>query len=93
MGTKAAVNCANLSVGFLEVKAFDQLPRLYPYDFVKHFIDNYFRFLDDVDYSWLDEFDPNPFQSLFNQLDPNLRFIFSNLSKESDFLDIHKKVP
>ena len=92
MGTKAAVNCANLSVGFLEVKAFDQLPRLYPYDFVKHFIDNYFRFLDDVDYSWLDEFDPNPFQSLFNQLDPNLRFIFSNLLKESDFLDIHKKV-
>ena len=92
MGTKAAVNCANLGVGYLEIKAFDQLPRYYPYDFVKHFIDNYFRFLDDVDYSWLEEFNPEPFQSLFNELDPNLRFIFSKLSKENDFLDIHMKV-
>ena len=92
MGTKAAVNCANLSLGYLEVKAFDELPKLYPYDFVTFFIQNYFRFLDDVDYSWLESFDPEPFQSLFNELDPNMHFVFSNLSKESNFLDIHREV-
>ena len=92
MGTKAAVNCANLSVGYLEVKLFDQLPRHYPYDFVKFFIDNYFRFLDDVDYSWLEEFNPRPFQMLCNNLDQNLEFIFSKLAKESDFLDVHKRI-
>ena len=92
MATKAAVNCANLSLGYLEVKAFDQLPKLYPLDLVNHFMENYFRFLDDVDYSWLQDYDPKPFQSLFNGLDPKIQFIFSDLSKECDFLDIHSKV-
>ena len=92
MGTKAAVNCANLGLGFLEVTAFNELPRLYPLDFVEYFIENYFRFLDDVDYSWLEDFDPQPLQSLFNNLDPNIKFIFSDLSKEADFLDVHQKV-
>ena len=68
------------------------LPTYYPRDFVQQFIENYFRFLDDVDYSWLEEFDPKPFQSLFNGLDPNISYIFSELSKENDFLDIHMKV-
>ena len=92
MGTKAAVNCANLGLGFLEVKAFERLPAYYPIDFVNYFVENYFRFLDDVDYSWLEDFDPQPFQSLFNKLDPKMRFIFSDLDKECDFLDIHKNV-
>ena len=84
MGTKAAVNCANLSVGYLEVKWFDQLPRLYPYDFAQQIIDTYFRFLDDVFYEWLEEFDVGPFQSSCNQMDPNLSFIFAELSKEQN---------
>ena len=92
MGTKAAVNCANLGLGFLEIKAFEELPKLYPLDFVNYFIENYFRFLDDVDYSWLEDFDPQPFQSLFNELDQNIKYIFSDLSKEADFLDVHQKV-
>ena len=92
MGTKAAVNCANLGLGYLEIKAFDELPKFYPFDFVEHFIRNYFRFLDDVDYAWLEDFDPVPFQSLFNDLDPNIEYIFSDLSKETDFLDVHQKV-
>ena len=92
MGTKAAVNCANLGLGYLEVRAFDELPKYYPSDFVTYFIENYFRFLDDVDYSWLEDFDPNPFQSLFNDLDANIQYIFSDLSKECEFLDVRKKV-
>ena len=85
MGTEPAVNCANLSVGNLEVKLFDQLPRYYPFDFVKYFIENYFRFLDDLDYSWLEEFNTEPFQKVFNKQDHNLKFIFPKLSKENDF--------
>lgn len=92
MGTKAAVNCANLGLGFLEITAFNELPKIYPLDFVEYFIENYFRFLDDVDYSWLEDFDPQPLQSLFNELDPNIKYIFSNLSKDADFLDVHQKV-
>ena len=92
MWTMAAVNCANLGLGYLEIKAFAELPKLYPIDFVNYFIENYSRFLDDVDYSWLEDFNPEPFQSLFNSLDPNIWYIFSNLSKETDFLDVHKKV-
>ena len=29
---------------------------------------------------------------LFNDLDPNVRYVFSVLSKETDYLDVHKKV-
>ena len=92
MGTKAAVDCANLSVAFLEVKAFEQLPRWYPHDFVRHFIDSYFRFLDDVKYEWLEDFDVTPFQSLWNEMDPHLQFIFSELLKQQNYLDINAKV-
>ena len=92
MGTKAAVNCANLSVGYLEVKWFERLPRFYPQDFVQHIIECYFRFLDDVSYEWLEEFDVKPFQDSCNEMDQNLVFIFAELSKEQNYLDINVKV-
>ena len=92
MGTKAAVDCANLSVGYLEVKWFDRLPLLYPPDYVRHIIDTYFRFLDDVFYEWLLQFDVKPFQSSCNEMDANLLFIFPPLAKEQNYLDVHAKV-
>ena len=48
MGTKAAVQCANLAVAYLEVKMFAMLPTIYPQDFVDFIIRNYFRLLDDI---------------------------------------------
>ena len=36
MGTKAARNCADLSVAFKEVIMFDALPEFYPQDIAKH---------------------------------------------------------
>ena len=92
MGTKAAVDCANLGVAFLEVKTFDQLYRIYPHDYARHIIDNYFRFLDDVFYEWLKSFDIGPFQVLLNGMDPNLLFIFSELLKEQNYLDVNVRV-
>ena len=88
MGTKAAVNCANLGVAYLENKWFDILPQFYPPDFVQHILNHYFRFLDDVFYEWLEEFDVDPFQQSCNKMDPNLIFIFTDLSKEQNYLDV-----
>lgn len=92
MGTKAAVNCANLTVGYLEVTMFDMLPTIYPNDFVDFLIRNYFRFLDDIFHLWLKDFDINLFYSVFEELDPDLKFIFSTLSAEMNFMDISFKV-
>ena len=71
---------------------FDILPTLYPRDFVDFIIRNYFRFLDDIVYKWLDQFDITQFYQIFECLDPNLKFLFSNQAKETNFLDITFKV-
>jgi len=89
MGTKAAVNAANLVVAYLEVKMFALLPTLYPPDFVDFVIRNYFRFLDDIFHEWLRNFDISQFYEIFDTLDPNLKFIFSTLSSQANFLDIN----
>ena len=88
MGTKAAVQCANLAVAFLEVRMFALLPSIYPRDFVDFIIRNYFRFLDDVFHLWLKQFDITAFYEVFENLDPNLKYIFSQLATMSNFLDI-----
>ena len=87
MGTKFEVVGSNLVVAYEEVKMFALLPQLYPQDFVDFFIRNYFRFLDDVFHKWLDNFDIEPFHSMINNLDPDLKFIFENPSKSLNFLD------
>ena len=76
MGTKSAVQCANLSVAYLEVKMFALLPTIYPDDFVDFLIRSYFRFLDDIFHLWLDFFDIRQFYEIFESLDENLKFIF-----------------
>lgn len=88
MGTKAAVQCANLIVAYLEEKMFILLPTVYPHDFVAFIIFNYFRFLDDIFLKWLKGFDIQHLYTIFDGLDPQLKFIFSELSKGVDFLDI-----
>ena len=92
MGTKFAVVGSNLVVAYEEVKMFALLPQLYPKDFVDFFICNYFRFLDDVFHKWLDNFDIEPFYSMINNLDPDLKFIFENPSKSLNFLDINIRI-
>ena len=81
MGTKFAVVGSNLVVAYEEVKMLALLPQLYPQDFVNFFIRNYFRFLDDVFHKWLDNFYSEPFYSMINNLNPDLKFIFENPSK------------
>ena len=92
MGTKAARNCADLGVAYKEVIMFDSLPQFYPRDVVEHIINNYFRYLDDLFYEWLKQFDVRPFQNSLNQMDTNLLFIFSELRKQQDYLDVDVRV-
>ena len=87
MGTKFEVVGSNLVVAYEEVKMFALLPQLYPQYFVDTFIRNCFQFLDDVVHKWLDNFDTEPFHSMINNLDPDLKFIFENPSKSLNFLD------
>ena len=71
---------------------FSLLPTIYPQDFVDFIIRNYFRFLDDVFHAWLRSFDITQFYEIFENLDPNLKFLFSALSTITNCLDITFKV-
>ena len=68
---------------------FALFPQLYPQNFVDFFIRNYYRFLDYVFHKWLDNFDIEPFYSIIDSLDPDLKFTFENPSKSLNFLDIN----
>ena len=59
---------------------------------VDFFIQNYFRFLDDVFLKWLNNFDIEPFYSMINNLNPDLKFIFENPSKSLNFLHINIRI-
>ena len=71
---------------------FALLSQLYPQDFVDFFIRNYFQFLHDVFYKWLESFDVESFYKMINNLGPSLTFTFENLSKSLNFLDINLKI-
>lgn len=88
MGTTAAVVYANLHVAYIEVSLFNQLPNLYPLDFVQFFLQNYFRFLDDINYKWQTQYDIKPLHNLLNSIDPNIQFIFEDISNTVNFLDV-----
>ena len=92
MGTKFVVAGSNLVVAYEEVEMFGLLPQLYPQHFVDFFRCNYFRFLDDVFHKLLDNYDIEPFYSMMNDLDPDLKFIFENLFKSLNCLDINVRI-
>ena len=91
MGTIFAVVRSNLTVAYFEEKMFTILPQIYAKDFVDFFIPNYFRFLDDFFHKWLIQFNIQDFYKLMNELDPDLQFIFEELTKNISFLDINLK--
>ena len=78
-------------VAYEEVQVFALLPQLYPEDFADFFVRNYFRFLD-IFHKLLGNFDIEPFYSMINNLDTDLKFIFENPSKSLNFLDINIQI-
>ena len=92
METKFPVVGSNLVVAYKEIKLFALLPQVYPQDFVDFLLRNYFRFLDDIFYKWLENFDIKQFYDLINSLDEDLKFIFENPSRTLNFLDIQLKI-
>ena len=89
METKFPVVDSNLVIAYEEIKMFALLPQLYPQDFVDFFICNYFWFLDDVFHKWLENFHIEPFHYIIHNIHPDLKFIFQNLSKYLNFLDVN----
>ena len=71
---------------------FAILPTLYPCDFVDFIIRNYFRLLDDIIHAWLSKFDITQFYEVFDSLDDSLKFLFSTLAKNANFLDLRFNV-
>ena len=92
MGTIFAIVGTNLTVAYFEEKMFAILPQIYPKDFADFFVCNYFRFLDDVFHKWLIQFNIQDFYKIMNELDPDLQFIFEELTKNINFLDINLKI-
>ena len=92
MGIKFAVVGSNLVVAYKEIKLFALLLQIYPQDFVDFLLRNYFRFLDDIFHKWLENFGIKQFYNLINSLDEDFRFIFENLSRTLNFLDIQLKI-
>ena len=92
MGNIFAVAGSNRTVAYIEEKIFAILPQIYPTDFVDFFIRNYFRFLDDVFHKWLIQFNIQDFSKIMNELDPDLKFIFKELTKNINFLGINLKI-
>ena len=91
MGTTFAVVASNLKVAYFVEKMFAILPQIYPKDFIDFFIGNYFRFLDDVFHKLLIQFNIQDFYKLMNELNPDLQFIFEELTENINFLDINLK--
>ena len=56
IGTHATVLCVNLICEYLEVK----LPEIFSYAIVEFFLNNYFRFVDDVKHTWKESIDVSP---------------------------------
>ena len=79
LGTKFSVVGSNLVVVYKEVKLFAFLDQLYPQDFVDFFLQNYFRFLDDIFHKLLENFDIKQFYDLINSLYGDLQFIFKKI--------------
>ena len=88
MDTHAAFVYTNLTCGYLEVKLFHKLSEIVSCDIVEFFVKNYFRFLDDMKYSWKESIDVSPLWELMNSLNPDIKFIFKNVFTVADFLDV-----
>ena len=73
---------------FSDVKLFKKSPETFSYDLVEFFLKNYFRFLGDVKYSWKESINVSLLWELMNSLDPDIKFIFENVSTVSNFLDV-----
>jgi hypothetical protein len=89
MGTKVAPTYAILTLGYLETTLYNTIQLKYPENVYTHFINNYFRFIDDIfiiynhNYITIDEI-----YILLNSLDCALNFKCETHGNKVNFLDI-----
>lgn len=89
MGTKMAVAYATLTLGFLEIKLYEEIKYKYNDNVYVYFKGNYFRFLDDVFMIYnVNDTPLDDISKLLNELDVNLNFKLEATGSKVNFLDI-----
>ena len=77
-----------LICGYLEGKLFNKLPEIFSDDVVEFFSEELiYTFLDDVKCKWKESVDVSRLWELMVSLDPDIKFIFENVSTVAIFLD------
>lgn len=90
MGTRMAPCIANLVMGYLETKLYEQTKQQYGLEFSKYIEENWKRFLDDCEMLWKSNLGQiDDFLNILNSLDNKLRFTceISDSTKGIPFLD------
>ena len=77
MSIKAAFVYGNLTYGYSKVKLSNKLPEIFSHGILDFFLKNYFKYLDDVKYNWIESIDVS---ELMNSLNPDIKFVFESVS-------------
>ena len=89
MGTKMAPTYANLVLGYLEIKLYEECEKLQDLNFRTFIEDGWKRYLDDGYITWSNEFgNINILETLLNNLHPNINFTTETNGNCIPFLDI-----
>ena len=89
MGTKVAPTYANLVMGYLELKIYQDSIDLFDVEFQNYIMTNWKRYLDDCFILWNRSIDDlNQFKALINGINQNLQFTMEYSKCELPFLDI-----
>lgn len=89
MGTKMAPVYATLTLGYLEYKMYDTIKRNYNFQLHNFFVDNYFRYLDDVMLIYdKDQMSISEISALLNDMNVDLKFKLESHGDQINFLDI-----
>lgn len=89
MGTKVAPTYANLVMGYLEIKLYNEISNVFGIDFKNYLLENWKRYLDDCFILWSKSTeDLDQFKCILNGLNENLQFTMESSTTKLAFLDI-----
>ena len=89
MGSKFAPTYAALTIGYLEIKLYEEMKSQFSEDKCIYIENNFKRFLDDCFMIWLYlNDDLKKFCYLLNSLDPDIKFVMESSEESIPFLDV-----
>lgn len=88
MGTKATVNLAILTIGYLEIKLYTTFPNYFLTVYSRYIYEQWKRFIDDCFMPWKKGENLELFEKIITSLPPLIKFIRntgdSNISRPND---------